>query len=34
MHNDMSKETKDQILARLRQRYATAGKEHKRKLLD
>jgi hypothetical protein len=34
MHSDMSKETKDQILARLRRRYATAGVEHKGKLLD
>ena len=34
MHNDMSKETKDQVLGRLKRRYATAGLEHKRKLLD
>lgn len=34
MHNDMSKETKEQVLRRLRQRYVTAGLEHKRKLLD
>lgn len=34
MHNDMSKETKEQILTRLRRRYVTAGLEHKRKLLD
>ncbi len=34
MHNDMSKETKDQILGRLRRRYVTAGVEYKRKLLD
>jgi hypothetical protein len=34
MHSDMSKETKDQILARLRRRYATAGARHKRQLLD
>ena len=34
MHSDMSKETKDQLLARLRRRYATAGVEHKGKLLD
>jgi hypothetical protein len=34
MHNDMSKETKEQILARLRRRYVTAGREHKGKLLD
>ena len=34
MHSDMSKETKDQILARLRWRYASAGLEHKAKLLD
>jgi hypothetical protein len=30
----MSKETKDQILARLRRRYVTAGAPHKGKLLD
>jgi hypothetical protein len=34
MHNDMSKETKDQVLEKLRRRYGTAGIEHKRKLLD
>jgi hypothetical protein len=34
MHNDMSTETKVQVLARLRRRYATAGLEHKTKLLD
>ena len=34
MHSDMSKETKDQILARLRRRYATAGAQHKVKLLN
>jgi hypothetical protein len=34
MHSDMSKETKEQILARLRRRYATAGTLHKAKLLD
>jgi hypothetical protein len=34
MHSDMSKETKVQLLARLRRRYATAGPEHKGKLLD
>lgn len=34
MHSDMSKETKDQILTRLRRRYATAGVPHKAKLLD
>jgi hypothetical protein len=34
MHNEMSKETKEQILARLRRRYITAGLEHKSKLLD
>jgi hypothetical protein len=34
MHNDMSKETKQEVLARLRRRYATAGAEHKSKLLD
>jgi len=34
MHSDMSKETKDQVLARLRRRYVTAGLPHKAKLLD
>lgn len=34
MHNDMSKETKEQVLLRLRRRYVTAGLQHKRKLLD
>jgi hypothetical protein len=34
MHDDMSTETKAQVLARLRRRYATAGLEHKSKLLD
>src|SRR5678816_3287237 len=34
MHNEMSKETKEEVLARLRRRYATAGAEHKGKLLD
>jgi hypothetical protein len=34
MHNDMSTETKAEILARLRRRYVTAGGEHKGKLLD
>lgn len=34
MHSDMSKETKEQILIRLRRRYTTAGPQHKSKLLD
>ncbi len=34
MHSDMSKETKQEVLARLRRRYATAGAPHKGKLLD
>jgi hypothetical protein len=34
MHSDMSKETKEQILVRLRRRYASAGISHKSKLLD
>lgn len=34
MHSDMSKETKDQLLVRLRRRYASAGASHKTKLLD
>jgi hypothetical protein len=34
MHNDMSKETKAQVLVRLRRRYVRAGLEHKTQLLD
>lgn len=34
MHSDMSKETKEQVLLRLRRRYATAGVQHKRQLLN
>jgi len=34
MHSDMSKETKEEVLARRRRRYATAGEQHKGKLLD
>ena len=34
MHSDMSKETKEQVLSRLRRRYVTAGARHKSKLLD
>ncbi len=34
MHSDMSKETKDEVLARLRRRYVKAGASHKTKLLD
>lgn len=34
MHSDMSTETKNEVLARLRRRYATAGAPHKAKLLD
>jgi len=34
MHSDMSKKTKDEVLRRLRWRYATAGKEHKVRLLN
>jgi hypothetical protein len=34
MHNDMSKQTKEEVLARLRRRYLTAGSEHKTKLLN
>lgn len=34
MHNEMSKETRDEVLARMRRRYVRAGAEHKRKLLD
>ncbi len=34
MHSDMSKETKEQVLARLQRRYASAGAVHKGKLLD
>jgi len=34
MHNDMSKQTKEEVLVRLRRRYVSAGAEHKSKLLD
>ena len=34
MHSDMSKETKDEVLARLRRRYVKAGASHKTGLLD
>jgi hypothetical protein len=34
MHTDMSTETKQEVLVRLRRCYATAGREHKAKLLD
>lgn len=34
MHDDMSTETKAEVLVRLRRRYATAGPLHKSKLLD
>lgn len=34
MHSDMSKETKAEVMVRLRRRYATAGPKHKGKLLD
>jgi hypothetical protein len=34
MHNDMSKETKEEVMVRLRRRYATAGPKHKGKLLN
>lgn len=34
MHSDMSKETKEEILTRLRRRYTTAGAAHKGRLLD
>ena len=34
MHNDMSKETKEEVMIRLRRRYATAGPKHKGKLLN
>ena len=34
MHTDLSTETKPEVLARLRRRYATAGRNHKRQLLD
>jgi len=34
MHSDMSKETKDQVLNRLRRRYVSAGSVHKAQLLD
>jgi hypothetical protein len=34
MHSDMSQQTKQEVLARLRRRYSTAGREHKVKLLN
>jgi hypothetical protein len=34
MHTDMSTETKQEVLVRLRRRYATAGREHRARLLD
>lgn len=34
MHNDMNKQTKEQLLARLRRRCSTAGRKHKMKLID
>ncbi len=34
VHTEMSTETKQEVVARLRRRYATAGREHQRKLLD
>jgi hypothetical protein len=34
MHKDMNKQTKEQLLAKLRRRYATAGRKHKIKLID
>jgi len=34
MHTDMSTETKHEVLARLRRRYASAGQQHKTQLLD
>src|ERR1039457_4528008 len=33
MHDFMSQQTKTEVLAQLRRRYATAGREHKRKLI-
>jgi len=34
MHKDMNKQTKEQLLARLRRRYATGGRRHRIKLID
>lgn len=34
MHKDMNKQTKEQLLTKLRRRYATAGRKHKMKLID
>jgi hypothetical protein len=34
MDNSMSKMTKNEILAKLSRRYASAGAKHKRKLID
>ena len=34
MDDGMSTQTKDQVMNKLRRRYLTAGREHKRKLID
>lgn len=34
MDNSMSSETKDEVMSKLRRRYQSAGREHKRKLID
>ena len=34
MHPKMSQSTKDEVMNKLRGRYARAGQQHKRKLID
>jgi hypothetical protein len=34
MHQKMSQSTKDEVMNKLRGRYARAGQQHKRKLID
>src|SRR5688572_20341359 len=34
MDDGMSRQTKDEVLSKLRRRYLSAGREHKRKLID
>jgi hypothetical protein len=34
MENGMSTQTKNEVMNKLRRRYLSAGREHKRKLID
>jgi len=34
MQKDMGKQTREEVLGKLRERYERAGQEHKRNLLD